>query len=119
MKVIYEAFDGTRFDNEPECLEYEYKAGKTDIVMLDCCGNYVTKTDSAAFVWLKDEHSAALFHSLARDIGDLVAASTIPEKECGFFFWDDCDDRYQYISESAIDSLATLRTEVELRGLES
>ena len=23
MKVIYEAFDGTQFDNEPECLDYE------------------------------------------------------------------------------------------------
>ena len=119
MKVIYEAFDGTQFDNKPECLEYEHKAGKTDIVMLDCNGNYVTKTDSAAFVWLKDEHSAALFHSLARDIGDLVAAFTIQKEECGYFFWDEYGERYQYVSEDVINGLNTLRAEVNLRGIES
>lgn len=112
MKVIYEAFDGTRFDNEPECLDYERAKGKADIVMLDCDGNSVKKTDSAAFVWLRDEHSAALFHSLARDCGDLVAASTIPERECGFFFWDECDERYQYVHEDVINGLNTLRAEV-------
>ena len=119
MKVIYEAFDGTKFDNESECLAYEATKGKADIVMLDCDGNPVTKTDSAAFVWLKDEHSAALFHSLARDIGDLVAASTIQEEEYGYFFWDECRERYQYISDSTINGLITLRSKVDLRGIES
>ena len=118
MKVIYEAFDGTKFDNEAECLAYEAEKGKADIVMLDCNGKPVTKTDSAAFVWLKNEHSASLFHSLARDIGDLVAASTIQEEECGCFFWDECNDRYQYISEESINGLIALRTEVNLRGFE-
>ena len=118
MKVIYEAFDGTQFNNEPECLEYEHEKGRADIVMLDCCGNPVTKTDSAALVWLRDEHSAALFHSLARDIGDLVAASTIQEEEYGYFFWDECKDRYQYIPEETINGLIALRTEVNLRGIE-
>ena len=88
------------------------------IVMLDCNGRPVTKTDSAAFVWLKDEHSAALFHSLAMDIGDLVAASTIQEEECGYFFWDECKEKYQYISEGSIDGLVALRNEVNLRGFE-
>ena len=118
MKVIYEAFDGTQFDNEPDCLDYEHKKGKADIVMLDCNGNSVTKTNSAAFVWLKDEHSATLFHSLARDIGDLVPASTIREGECGFFFWDESGERYQYISEESLNCLNTLRSEVILRGFD-
>lgn len=115
MKIIYEAFDGTQFDNEPECLDYEKVKGKADIVMLDCNGNPVKKTDSAAFVWLRDEHSAALFHSLARDCGDLVAASTIQEEECGFFFWDECNERYQYVSEEVISGLNVLYTEVNIK----
>jgi hypothetical protein len=116
MKVIYEAFDGTQFDNEPECLDYERVKGKADIVMLDCNGNSAKQTASAAFVWLRDEHSAALFHSLARDCGDLVAASTIQEEECGFFFWDEYNERYQYVPEDVINGLNTLRAEVGVRG---
>lgn len=118
MKVIYEAFDGTQFDNEPNCLDYERAKGKADIIMLDCNGNSVEKTNSAAFVWLKDERSAAFFHSLARDCGDLIAASSIPEGESGFFFWDECNERYQYIPEGSLNGLNTLRAEVKMRELE-
>ena len=112
MKVTYEAFDGTKFNNELECLDYEREKGKADIIMLDHSGNSVKKTNSAAFVWLRDEYSAALFHSLAIDCGDLAAASSIQEGECGFFFWDECANKYQCISEDAIDGLIALRAEV-------
>lgn len=115
MKVIYEAFDGTQFNNEPDCLKYE-KALGNNVVMMDCNENIVKNTDCAAVVWLKDEDSAEIFHSMAKEIGDEAAAHTILKKECGFFFWDEYSDRYIWISNESLDHLNALREEVRARG---
>ena len=84
MKVVYRAFDGTEFDNEPACLEYEKAMKGNNVVMMDCSENIVTNTEHAAVVWLKDEDSAAIFHNMAKETNDEVAAHTIPKKEWGF-----------------------------------
>lgn len=38
MKIVYRAFDGTEFDNEPACKSYEYTKTQKSIVMLDYNG---------------------------------------------------------------------------------
>lgn len=116
MKVIYEAFDGAEFDNESDCLEYEKAMKGNNVVMMDCNENIVTNTDCAAVVWLKDEDSAEVFHSMAKEIGDEVAAHTIPKKECGFFFWDEYSEKYIWITIESLNHLNALREEVQARG---
>ena len=116
MKVVYRAFDGAEFDNEPACIEYEKATKGNKVVMMDCNENVVTNTDCAAVVWLKDEDSAEVFHSMAKEIGDEAAAYTIPKKECGFFFWDEYSDEYTWIPNEMLNHLNALREEVRARG---
>ena len=116
MKVIYKAFDGAEFDNEPACLEYERTIKGNDVVMMDCSENIVTNTDCAAVVWLKDEDSAEVFHSMAREIGDEAAAYTIPKKECGLFFWDEYNEKYIWVPNDSLNYLNALREKVRARG---
>lgn len=115
MKVVYRAFDGTEFDNERMCLEYEKTIKGNNVVMMDCSESLMTSTERAAVVWLKDEHSAKIFHSMAKETGD-EAAHTIPKKECGFFFWDEYRDGYVWIPNESLNLLIALQEEVRARG---
>ena len=116
MKVIYRAFDGTEFDNEPACVEYENLTKRRCVVMMDCSENLVTNTECAAVVWLKDEESAEIFHKMAKENGDEAAAHTIPKKEWGFFFWDEFNEKYVWIPDESLNHLNALREEVRERG---
>ena len=116
MKVVYKAFDGTEFDNEPACLEYEEAMKGNNVVMMDCSENVVTNTEYAAVVWLKDEDSAEIFHNMAKESVDEAAAHTIPKKEWGFFFWDEFNEEYVLVPDESLNLLNTLRDEVRARG---
>jgi hypothetical protein len=116
MKIVYRAFDGAEFDNEPACLEYEQAMKGNNVVMMDCSENIVTNTECAAVVWLKDEDSAEVFHGMAKENGDEAAAHTIPKKEWGFFFWDEYDEKYIWVPDESLDHLNALREEVRARG---
>jgi hypothetical protein len=116
MKIVYRAFDGAEFDNEPACLEYEQAMKGNNVVMMDCSENIVTNTECAAVVWLKDEDSAEVFHSMAKENGDEAAAYTIPKKECGLFFWDEYGEKYVWIPSESLNHLNALREEVRARG---
>lgn len=52
MKICYEAEDGTRFDTEEECRDYEMLH---EIVMLNSEGEVTDNCDHAMFVQLKSE----------------------------------------------------------------
>ena len=116
MKVVYRAFDGVEFDDEAACAEYEKATKGNKVIMMDCRENVVTDTECAVVVWLKDEESAEVFHSIAKEIGDEMAACTIPKKECGFFFWDEYNEEYVMVPNESLDHLNALREEVRARG---
>ena len=116
MKVIYRAFDGTEFDNETACIEYEKTTRDSNVIMMDCSENIVTKTECAAVVWLKDENSAEIFHDMAKWVGDEASAHTIPEREWGFYFWDEFDEKYVWVPNESLELLIALRGEVLARG---
>ena len=116
MKVIYKAFDGTEFDNELSCVEYEKMTKDRCVIMMDCGKILVTNTECAAVVWLKDEDSAEIFHNMAKENNDEDAAHTIPKYECGFFFWDEFNEKYVWVSNESLNCLNALREEVRARG---
>ena len=116
MKVIYKAFDGTEFDNQSACVEYEKMTRGCSVIMMDCSKNLTTDTECAAVVWLKDEDSAEIFHNMAKENNDEAAAYTIPKHGCGFFFWDEFNEKYVWVSNESLDHLNALREEVRARG---
>lgn len=116
MKVVYKTFDGTEFDNESACVEYENMTKGSSVVMMDCSENVVTNTECAVVVWLRDEDSAEIFHNMAKESGDEAAAHTIPKKEWGFFFWDEFNEEYVWVPVESLNLLNALRDEVRARG---
>lgn len=116
MKVVYRAFDGVEFDNEPACKSYEYTKTRKSIVMLDCNGNTAPTPAQAALVWLKDEDANEAFHALAKECGDEEAANTISKYDFGVFYWDEGLEEYHWLSQDILDGLSELKHAVEAVG---
>jgi hypothetical protein len=116
MKIVYRAFDGTEFNDEPSCKSYEYTKTKKSIVMLDCKGNIAHSPVQAALVWLKDEEANEAFHALAKECGDEEAANTISKYDFGVFYWDEGLEEYRWMSPDLLDGLLKLEYAVEAVG---
>ena len=116
MKVIYRAFDGIEFDNEPACKSYEYTKIQKGIVMLDCNGEITHTPTHAALVWLKDEDANEAFHAIAKECGDEAAANTISKYDTGVFYWEEGVEEYMWLPQDILDNIAKLRDEVYAVG---
>ena len=116
MKIVYKAFDGTEFNDEASCKSYEYTKTKNNIVMLDCNGDVAPTTAQATLIWLKDEEANETFHTLAKECGDEVAASTISKRDFGVFYWDEELEEYHWLCQDILDGLSELRCAVEAVG---
>ena len=116
MRIVYKAFDGTEFNNESYCRNYECAKIKKSIVMLDCNGNAAPTPAQAALVWLKDEDANEAFHALARECGDEEAASTIDKYDSGVFYWDEGLEKYCWLSQDILDGLSELKHAVAAVG---
>lgn len=116
MKVVYKAFDGTEFDNEPACKSYEYTKTRKSIVMLDCNGEIAPTPAQAALVWLKDEDANEAFHTIAKECGDEEAANTISKWDYGVFYWDEGLEEYRWLSQDILDGISKLRDAVYAVG---
>jgi hypothetical protein len=116
MKIVYKAFDGTEFNDEPACKSYEYTKTKKSIVMLDCNGDVAPTPAQAIVVWLKDREANEIFHALAKECGDEEAANTISKYDFGVFYWDEGLEEYRWLSQDILDGLTKLRDAVAAVG---
>ena len=102
MKIIYEAFDGVRFDDELECTEYEWKKeheeGMKDIVFYDNDGKILEDK-------LSEETYSKVMHInvlTQRGVDTIRAISNYTGfccyddvNETGNWFWDSNDECFK------------------------
>ena len=87
----YIANDGTRFEDEDNCLEYEYEQeiDTYKVSMLDCQGKYTKDFGYACYIYIpKEEESRAEYFS--KLIYDMEGVK-LP-KESGTYYWHDYYD---------------------------
>lgn len=95
MKIVYIADDGTEFDNELECNEYEHKCNMKNcgIVMLDVNGEKLEVTDEnyekCMYIKITNNKDLEIISQMSYNIG-----SYSKPEEFGEFYWDDSDEWY-------------------------
>jgi hypothetical protein len=105
MRIVYVAFDGTEFNREEECREYE-ETLKSTFVMWNREALVTTNPDFAVFVLLKSEGAGAAFIKACEAQGTYSAG--IQEGDIGFFYWDEWNDEYRYLEKPLLDAIETI-----------
>ena len=115
MQIIYRAFDGKEFDNEPACQHHELHL-QHDVIMLNRNNERVYKTSHAYLVWLKDENANLAFHEMARAEGDSFVKSITEGKDFGLYYWDEGDEEYRWLDCDMVEGLIKIKQLVEEKG---
>ena len=105
MRIVYVAFDGTEFDEEEACREYEENL-KSTFIMWTREGLMVTNPDYAMFVLLKTEGAGAAFIKICEAQG--TDFTGIQEGDIGFFYWDEWNEEYRYLEKPILDAIETI-----------
>ena len=100
MKIIYEAFDGTHFDNESECTDYEWKkqheAAFKELFFYDKSGNILNDKLSeetygnTMHIEVRSQEALQALHDLADYTGFCCYESVT---DIGHWYWTG-DDNY-------------------------
>ena len=102
MRIVYIAFDGTEFDSEFACRDYE-RSKMNSFRMWDRKGNETNDPDNALFVLLKEEDAGKAFIGLCNDSGS--PCTGICEGDVGFYYWNDWNDEYLYLEAPVLDAI--------------
>jgi hypothetical protein len=105
MRIVYVAFDGTEFNREEECREYE-ESLKSTFVMWDRKGDVTENPDHAMFLLLKSEGAGAAFIKACEAQGTISAG--IQEGDIGFFYWDEWNEEYRCLEKPLLDAIETI-----------
>lgn len=105
MRIVYVAFDGTEFNREEECREYE-ESLKSTFLMWNRKGDVTEDPDHAMFVLLKSEGAGAAFIKACEAQGTYSAG--IQEGDIGFFYWDGWNEEYRYLEKPLLDAIETI-----------
>lgn len=97
MEIIYKAYDGTIFNSELECLNYE-ESNKADFDMYDDCGARVTDINDCLLLHIKN--STVRLEDYFEEYGYNFAGS--PDN--GWFVYDDWNEQFINITD-LIDTL--------------
>jgi hypothetical protein len=105
MRIVYVAFDGTEFNREEECREYE-ETLKSTFVMWNREALVTENTDHAIFLLLKTEGAGAAFIKACEAQG--TYSTGIQEGDIGFFYWDEWNEEYRYLEKPLLDAIETI-----------
>lgn len=105
MRIVYVAFDGTEFNREEDCREYE-ESLKSTFVMWDRKGIVTENPDHAMFLLLKSEGAGAAFIKACEAQG--TYSTGIQEGDIGFFYWDEWNEEYRYLEKPLLDAIETI-----------
>lgn len=98
VRTFYVAFPGTScerlFKTEEECLNYEQMEAPE---MWDAKGNRTLNGEEAMFVKVDEDMMPALFDKYGKE-----NFPGLDEEDCGFFYWDDCDEIFHYLDEATM-----------------
>lgn len=106
MEIIYKAFDGTHFNTEEECREYECKAAFT---MWDHCGRPTDDVTGCVVVHFPDPKGSRAFINLSKEADSTTDG--IDYDDYGWFIWDDFSGEYHFVEEEIIDALRKILSE--------
>lgn len=106
MEIIYKAFDGTHFNTEEECREYESKA---KFEMWDHLGRPTNDVVNCVVVHFPDPTGTHAFINLAREVD--ATTNGIDYEDYGWFIWDNFNLEYHYVEEGIIDALRKILSE--------
>lgn len=100
--TIYEAYDGTQFTTEDECLEYEVLHNKL-YKAYDWAGNKAYSATSTAVINLLELEGATAFINACER--EHISYKGISENDMGVFFWDNWHDTYVYVDSDVLKIL--------------
>ena len=112
MQIIYRAFDGKEFDNEPDCVYHE---SSLSYHMWDRNGKGVidrTETVKAFVVYFPTEASALGFMATAKEMGD-TDVTGIDGDSVGLYIWDEWNERYRYVASDERRGIAAAHNFIE------
>ena len=111
MKIIYQAFDGTQFDNEFECEDYEWKKNHEEslknLIFYDKDGKVMLGNKLSEDIYSKVMKIEALSNNAVQAIKDIanytgfLCYSAI--KEVGIWEWNNEDEKFKKIFKIGID----------------
>ena len=107
MKIIYEAFDGTQFDNEFECTDYEWKLNHKeslkDLIFYDEDEKVMTDSKLSEDVYskvMKIEVLSDYGVQALKDIADYTGFSCYNVvNEVGIWVWNNEDKNFKKFSK--------------------
>ena len=116
MRVIFEAFDGTRFADEDECkfyeLTHEVEKVETNIILLDQYGKVITQPfievdlDKAFTIAVGNEKAAEFLTNYFDETGTHRPRNGFEEKTV--YWWD--DEKIEWLNVA--EKIAELENEV-------
>ena len=117
MRVIYEAFDGTQFEDEDECKDYELdceaKKVENEIVLLDQYGKVIAGSyanidfDKVFTIAVGNVEAVELLTKIFDEAG--IYAPKNGFKENTVYWWD--DEKIEWLNVA--EKIAELNEEVE------
>lgn len=112
MTIIYRAEDGTEFETEKECYEYERSMLLDGVVMWDRSGDHTERTEAALWVYLSSNtpNTAKNFIEACKREGTQYEG--IAEEDVGLFYWDEWDSMYRYLDREQIAALKKIAWEI-------
>ena len=105
MRIVYIAFDGTEFNREEDCREYE-ETLKSTFVMWNRKGDVTDNPGHAMFLLLKTEGAGAAFIKACEANGTYSAG--VQGGDIGFFYWDGWNEEYRYLEKPLLEVIGTI-----------
>lgn len=99
MKTVYEAEDGTIFQNEADCIEYE----ANDFLKYYNENGLTANFDSAFIVELLNEYSIIKFYALCEN--NCIACDAFNPGDSGIYIWNSNDSKFEMLSQPVANSL--------------
>lgn len=114
-RITYIANDGTEFDNEFDCKEYEIGRSSDSLVLLDI--NYkpldIADYEDAIYVIIRDEKAIKVLKKVCKEQGFFCSPwdyDGCKEEKCGIYVYNGEDDKF-YNLEDRIKCLFEMRAE--------
>lgn len=110
IPAIYVATDGTQFDDEDECLDYEYKTAldAATFVMLDVLFKRTEFPESCEYLETHSLDELKLFNKLSDERGCIPVSSEYYDaaaKGTVHFYWDEVRNDYGCFEDDIEKSL--------------
>ena len=110
MKIVYRAYDGEEFDTAEACVRHEEKKG-FHYEGWDYSGKFTTDPDDCVILYIENETGAKQFID---ECDNEFTIGGIDLEDTGWFYWDEWEEKYIYISLDIVDAFRKIFQEAEM-----